>query len=243
MTQPNTTRRDLLRFGTSAAAYAAGAAIVVGGAALASEAKGATPGVNPRLLRAIALRDRAEKAVNRFDDDVEMPARRAYAAAAKALPAVPAVPHRSVATTFINTEGEEKRLSTDMIGAAACARRVANDPTWSDMGDEVWRRANCELAALADERDALVATHQANHDAAVQRLQATHRLDALSERSEALSTREFKLWLAAIAVPATGLPDVLTKLDFVERTRGGSMSEDVLEAIHADVRRLAGGEA
>jgi len=37
-----TTRRDLLRFGTTAAAYAAGASIVTGGMALASQAKGAS---------------------------------------------------------------------------------------------------------------------------------------------------------------------------------------------------------
>lgn len=36
-----TTRRDLLRLGTTAAAYAAGASIVTGGIALASQAKGA----------------------------------------------------------------------------------------------------------------------------------------------------------------------------------------------------------
>ena len=42
MAQTATTRRDLLRFGTSAAAYAAGAAIVTGSIALAGEAKGAT---------------------------------------------------------------------------------------------------------------------------------------------------------------------------------------------------------
>jgi len=38
-----TTRRDMIRLATSAAAYAGGAAIVGGGIALAGEAKGATP--------------------------------------------------------------------------------------------------------------------------------------------------------------------------------------------------------
>lgn len=37
-----TTRRNLLRIGTTAAAYAAGASIVTGGVALASQAKGAS---------------------------------------------------------------------------------------------------------------------------------------------------------------------------------------------------------
>jgi hypothetical protein len=37
----NTTRRNLMRFGTTTIAYAAGAALVTGGMALASQAKGA----------------------------------------------------------------------------------------------------------------------------------------------------------------------------------------------------------
>ncbi len=41
MSNHTTTRRDLLRIGTTAAAYAAGASIVTGGIALASQAKGA----------------------------------------------------------------------------------------------------------------------------------------------------------------------------------------------------------
>lgn len=65
----NTTRRNLLRIGTTAAAYAAGASIVTGGIALASQAKGATlPAVDrtewdrafKAMLAANAVSDAAE---------------------------------------------------------------------------------------------------------------------------------------------------------------------------------------
>jgi len=64
MTQ-TTTRRDLLRFGTSAAAYAAGAAIVTGGVAIASEAKGAL-GISPALAKLLADRSAADETVDRW---------------------------------------------------------------------------------------------------------------------------------------------------------------------------------
>lgn len=58
----NTTRRDLLRIGTTAAADAAGASIVTGGIALASEAKGATlsPDLSVLIQRVNAARAKQE---------------------------------------------------------------------------------------------------------------------------------------------------------------------------------------
>ena len=67
MSAPTTTRRDLLRFGTSAAAYAAGAAIVTGGIALAGEAKGAVPGPDRRAWDAASKRCADAKAA--YDRD------------------------------------------------------------------------------------------------------------------------------------------------------------------------------
>jgi hypothetical protein len=52
---------------------------------------GSTPAhaaaVNPRLLRVLALRDFAEAQCERFDEEVEMPARRAHPAAVAAIEA------------------------------------------------------------------------------------------------------------------------------------------------------------
>lgn len=240
MTQPNTTRRDLLRIGTSAAAYAAGAAIVVGGAALVSEARSAAPAVNPRLLKAIALRDRAEAAADRFDEQVHTPALKAFGAARDALPPVDPVPHESVATTFINAFGDKVRLSTERVGSTAIARRLRKDPTWADFGDEKWRQAHREVEALAERRNAIVAAREAERNAAVEQLSHRHGIDGFYARADALSDREYALWRTAMDMPATGLPDVLVKLEFAQRTRGSEMADTVLEAMHADIRRLAG---
>jgi len=88
MTQ-TTTRRDLLRFGTSAVAYVAGAAIVTGGIALASEAKGAT-GASPSLLDLMARYHSADEKYDRLAEQLQ-PARDRWQAAITA--ARSSVPH------------------------------------------------------------------------------------------------------------------------------------------------------
>lgn len=66
MSNHTTTRRGLLCLGTTAAAYAAGATIVTGGIALASQAKGGQPvgGVYARYQAAVAR-------FNNLPDDLE----------------------------------------------------------------------------------------------------------------------------------------------------------------------------
>ncbi|WP_294211339.1 hypothetical protein [uncultured Sphingomonas sp.] len=61
----NTTRRSLLRLGTGALAYGAGAAAVAGGLALAGEAKGAMPAVDRRAW------DLAETTFNKARSELE----------------------------------------------------------------------------------------------------------------------------------------------------------------------------
>lgn len=63
----NTTRRNLLRIGTTAAAYAAGASIVTGGIAIASQAKGAAIGVSAGMSKALRAVESAERAYSDFD--------------------------------------------------------------------------------------------------------------------------------------------------------------------------------
>jgi hypothetical protein len=236
MTQ-TTTRRDLLRFGTSAAAYAAGAAIVTGGVAIASEATGAVP-TNPRLRRLIALHDQANAAANRFTDMVEEPARAACAAAVEALPRPTPVPHRSVYTTYTSMMGEEIRLSTDSVGAVGCARRFMTDPTWADMGGDAWRQASRELAALADERDAIVQADEIAHRSQIEAIQERHDIAGIVQRSNQLDDRTSDLWHAAMKTSAHSLADVAAKIDFADRTGREEVPDLVLAAISADVRRL-----
>jgi hypothetical protein len=202
--------------------------------------------VNPRLLRAMDLYDEAEKAASDFEERIHAPALGAFnqAVNAEVGSATTDIPHEMVRTTFINAFGEEVRLSTDRIGAGAAARKVRDDPSWSDMGDEDWRAAHCELANALDRRDAALAEQAANHAAIRDRLRREHGIKALLDRSETLSNRCFSLWNAALNVPARGIDDVAAKLDFAVR-HGDNDSEVVLECIRADVLHLAkrGSEA
>ncbi len=156
-----TTRRAL--FGGAGLVALAAAVPAIAGArhALPQDAQAAMPAVNPRLLRTIALRDRAEAECDRFDEEVEMPARRACAAEKAALPVEEAPPHREVATAYVNLFGETVRLSTARVGSVASARQMVRDPKPSDMEHPEWRQARLELVALADERDAIVAAQTA----------------------------------------------------------------------------------
>lgn len=108
----NTTRRNLLRFGTTAAAYAAGASIVTGGIALASQAKGAeVPAVNreawDRAYRAMTIASIADDAINARYEASDTPGRDAledeyerlgevHYAATWALFAIPAPDHAAL---------------------------------------------------------------------------------------------------------------------------------------------------
>lgn len=84
-----TTRRNLLRFGTTAAAYAAGASIVTGGIALASQAKGAAPaGVSPGLRQAFAALAASERVSARYQETIYEPMRLRWLTAKEAVPHV-----------------------------------------------------------------------------------------------------------------------------------------------------------
>jgi hypothetical protein len=235
-----TTRRAL--FGGAGLVALAAAVPAVAGArhGLAQSNEAAMPAVNPRLLRVIALRDRVEAECDRFDEEVELPARRACWAEKEALPAEKAPPHREVATTYVNLFGETVRLSTARASSVASARQMVRDPQPSDMDHPDWRQARLELVALADERDAIIAAQTARRKAREAKIDARHQVARLAARSLTLVDRSYALRSAAIAMPATSLADILTKLEFVDRVGCDGDPDFVLASITADVRRLTG---
>lgn len=235
-----TTRRAL--FGGAGLVALAAAVPAIAGArhALPQDVQAAMPAINPRLLRTIALRDRAEAECDRFDEEVEMPARRACWAEKEALPVEEAPPHREVATTYVNLFGETVRLSTARASSVASARQMVRDPQPSDMDYPDWRQARLELVALADERDAIIAAQTARRKAREAKIDARHQVARLAARSLTLVDRSYALRSAAIAMPATSMADILTKLEFVDRVGCEGDPDFVLASITADVRRLTG---
>lgn len=240
-----TTRRALI--GGAGLAGVVLIAPALAAATQSSAVRGADQGTaSPRLLRVMALHAQAEATAARYEAEVEAPARAAYAQEAEAARErfMRPVPHESVATTFININEDEMRLSTDRVGSVACAHRVVNDPTWADMGDDVWRQAHHELAAADDRRKAIEAAQQSRFDAAKSSARARYHLDAIDERSESLSQRQYELWRAALGMPSSSLADAVAKLDFIDRSGGAEGVEEYsLEVLSRDVRRLAKMEA
>ncbi len=235
-----TTRRAL--FGSAGLVALAAAVPAIAGTrqALPENDKPAMPAVNPRLLRLIALRDRVEAECDRFDEEVEMPARRACWAEKEALSVEEAPPHREVATTYVNLFGETVRLSTARANSVAAARWMVRDPQPSDMDHPDWHQARLELVALADERDAIIAAQTARREAREAEIVERHQVARLAARSSTLADRSYALRSAVIAIPATSMADILTKLEFVDRVGCEGDPDFVLASITADVRRLTG---
>lgn len=233
-----TTRRALFGGAGLVALVAAVPAVAGARHGLAQNNVAAMPAVNSRLLRIIALRDRVEAECDRFDEEVELPARRACWAEKEALPVEEAPPHRQVATTYVNLFGETVRLSTARASSVASARQMVRDPQPSDMDHPDWRQARLELVALADERDAIIAAQTVRRKAREAKIDARHQVARLAARSLTLVDRSYALRSAAIAMPATSLADILTKLEFVDRVGCDGDPDFVLASITADVRRL-----
>jgi hypothetical protein len=197
--------------------------------------------VSPRLARLIALHDRAEAECERFDVEVEMPARRAYNAALQAQTKEEEPPHEEVATTFVNAFGDTVRLSTSRVGTCAVAAKVATDPTWADMGDADWRQANLELFEADNRRRAIIDKQLERRKAADDVIRRRFRMDDLLDRVDALAERRDRLWGATLDHPAASIADVIAKLDLIKRTHPeDDPAEYVFAAIAKDVRALAG---
>lgn len=229
----DTTRRSLLRLGTGAAVAVATVLVPAAAGALSPTS------TNPRMLRAIALWERLNAECARFDSEVEVPARKAWKAACDARPIEVEPPHRQSATTFENAFGETVRLSTANVGTAGIARRVKTDPAWADMGGDDWQQAHHELAAAADERDAIIAAQRERKQAHDDAMRDQHRIREITARSAQLFDRQYRVWNAIVAMPAAGLADIDTKLQFFESSGYDDEEAHVLAAVAKDVRRLA----
>ncbi len=217
-----TTRRNLLRIGTTAAAYAAGATIVTGGVALASQAKGAAPtGVSPGMAEALANLRTVERAANHHEETVFDPIRTRWLAAKNA------VPHHVVEPSA-NWTGSPSFWSTDNPTAIGLAETlVSSNPRTSRRGDVV--RARKLIAA--DYR----------RSRAITRIGKASGIDAAHEECDRYSDLLVAAEQAVCVHPAANLSDLDAKLAvYRERDLGGEGGK--LDLLTADVRRLLAQE-
>lgn len=220
MTQPTTTRRDVLRLGTSAAAYAAGAAIVTGGVALAGEANGAAAGVSPVLLALIANADRLGAHAASYGRDVYDPARDRLLAAEAHFPHVDVPGFRGATWTTDDT------------------RRVENARMWTSKDRQL---------ATADQRDEFAAMQRlvAAHDdrqARVDKAGDRAAYNRIHEEDDENGARTAEAIDAVANFPAATARDLHAKLAFMVKHDWGN-GMDWLPELLADAERLTGGEA
>lgn len=222
----DTTRRNLLRFGTTAVAYAAGASIVTGGIALASQAKGATLSLSPSLAKLIADRDAADAVLDEWYEAVWNPA------VDRSVAATAAVPHVEVVTPPLPGSPPNPIIwSTANRASIGYARGIAGIAA---------DRQNQGAAWQARRRDARKFT--AAH------LRRERALAQASRETKILRGEEDKLWepitrcdRAIECFPAASLADLSAKLAHLEKV--GSEPDGLLGTIQADVRRLLTQEA
>ncbi|MBI0475736.1 hypothetical protein D9601_10270 [Sphingomonas sp. MA1305] len=231
----NTTRRSLLRLGTGALAYGAGAAAVAGGFALAGEAKGATPArISPALVKLLADYARADAMLCRWYDEVWNPAVEVNRAAQAAIPHTE-IPVRG----YRNTLGEDMppyTFSTANTYAVTRAKGIMSIPVDLQSTDPRWQE-----------------THHAARRLTVAHKWRERKLARLQRKWEALGYREHedRLWVpihaatdAIIAFPVANALDLGAKLDHMEQVGTcESDPEQYHRIIRNDVMRLSGGEA
>jgi hypothetical protein len=220
MTQPTTTRRDLLRLGTSAAAYAAGAAIVTGGVALASQARGAEPGISPELASLIAEAEQLEAKAAAYNRDVYEPVRSRWAEADSSIP-------------HVEVDGYHGAIwSTDETPRVLNARWwIGSERTLDTENQREQFAAMQRLVAAHDERKALV-------DKAGNR--ATY--DRVHGEDEENGNRTLNAIYTVTDFECVTLCDLHAKLAFMVKHQMGD-GMDWLPEILADVARLSGEEA
>ncbi|MDF2810477.1 MAG: hypothetical protein K0S56_1508 [Microvirga sp.] len=220
---------------------AAGIAAIASLSIAAEPAKASRPSCTPRLMRLIALYDRADVQCDDFDREVEMPARDACRAAIDALPSEPPPPHVESRTTFENAFGESARLSTSVPGIVASARRWLSDPAFAGPELEDWRQAHREILEANEKREALIAAQTEQRRALEAEERSRFRIEAIAARSAALARRRDDLGDAVLEMPAANLRDLTAKLGFIERlVSPGEVTEHEFAFLSADIRRLAG---
>lgn len=231
----NTTRRSLLRLGTGALAYSAGAAAVAGGFALAGEARGATPQrISPALAQLLDQYRHADAALCQWYDDVWNPAVALKRAAQDAVPhtQIPVQGYRNV----LDQDTPPHVYSTASPHDVARCKGIMSIPADLQSTDPRWldtRRAARRLTIAARWRERKLA-----------RLKREWEAHGYEAQEDELWTPMHAATDAIIAFPIANAIDLGAKLDHMEVV--GTLESDpekYRQVIHGDVRRLSGGEA
>ncbi|MBI0477496.1 hypothetical protein D9601_19355 [Sphingomonas sp. MA1305] len=230
----NTTRRSLLRLGTGALAYGAGAAAVAGGFAIAGEAKGAAPQrVSPELAKLIADYARADAILTRWYDEVWNPAVEANRAAREAVPhtAIPVKGYRNVLGEDTPPHTFSTASRTDVARCKGImsipADLQSTDPRWQDT-----RRAARRLIIATKWRERKFA-----------RIERQWLALRLREQEDALWPAAHAATDAILAFPVASAADLSAKLDHMEQVGTcESDPEGYQRIVREDVQRLFGKE-
>lgn len=206
----NTTRRQLLRVGTSAAAYAAGAAIVAGGVAVATQAKGEAAAISPGLAKLLASYDLHDARLDRFYETVWNPVCDAHRAELETIhkrpPLVveyPSYRHRFdgvLAAESFSTDNKHDVIRCKGIVSVARDKQPP-EPQWQ----QLYQAARRIVARVkADERDEA-------------RLERKYKFAALRAREAELSQPSCEDAMAIRRFPCASIADLRAKLTHLER--------------------------
>ena len=227
MNQPTTTRRSLIRLGTIAAAYAAGAAIITGGIAAVSTAKGAEPAISPALAKLLAHYAAADARLDRFYAEAWNPA------CDRCNAIVEAIPHVEKESAPLDGTSSAVRWSTADKHSIGHARGIASIPNRLQSQTEAWQRRRREARSF-------YAAHL-QRERALARAHRETGLDAADAEERILDAAANAHYDAITAFPCLTIADLAAKLDHIDRS--GTEPLNLLQIVVADVRRLSGGEA
>ena len=228
----NTSRRSLLRLGTGALAYGAGAAAVAGGLAIASEAKGAMPQrISPALARLLDQYAVADRTLDRWYDTTWNPATDAHRAAAEAIPhtTIPVQGYRNVLDedtpphTYSTANPRDVARCKGIMSIPADLQ--STDPRWQDT-----RRAARRLTVAAKWRERKMT-----------RLDRQWNVLGLKAQEERLWQPIHAATDAILAFPVANALDLGAKLDHMEYVGTfESYPDKYQQIVRDDVRRLSG---
>lgn len=231
----NTTRRSLLRLGTGALAYGAGAAAVAGGFALAGEAKGAAPArVSPKLEKLRADYDHADAALCQWYDDVW------NRAVEKSRAESDAVPHITVSVqgyrNVLDEDTPPHTYSTASRSDVARCKGIMSIPADLQSTDPRWldtRRAARRLTIAHRWRERRLSRIDRKWDWTALRAQESRLWESINEATDAI-----------LAFPVASALDLSAKLDHMAYVGSfESYPEKCHQIVRDDVLRLAGMEA
>ncbi|WP_157218698.1 hypothetical protein [Flavisphingomonas formosensis] len=144
---------------------------------------------------------------------------------------IAAIPHKTTKASYESNSGVRHLSTSDETSVAIAQGVVERADSHIAGGRADWVEASRELMALLAERE---------HEK--QRIDQRYKLDELSDEEIRRGDALCKLAVAIYAIPATNFADVFTKLAF-HREHGVLDDRDALEAVEADLRRLAAAGA